>query len=257
MLAILNTAERAGGFAQVNQYVLSRHLFAYVQAIEYIGDVVLELGCGNGYGMNLLADRCLSYTAIDKCLPGKLQLNAKTALFKSKLPFLGNIGNNSFDTVICFQVIEHIKNDSKLLSEIYRVLKPGGKLLLTTPNIDMSLTRNPYHIREYNTAAIERQFANVFDAFTVYGVKGNNKVMEYYGANKTAVDRIMRWDVLNLQHRLPAGLLKLPYNIFNNLNRWYLYQQQGASTNDILHSDFYLSHGTDACLDFFVVALKQ
>ena len=49
-----------------------------------------------------------------------------------------------------FQVIEHIKDDEKFVQEIHRVLKPGGKLILTTPNILMSLSRNPWHIREYN-----------------------------------------------------------------------------------------------------------
>ena len=51
--------------------------------------------------------------------------------------------DNSIDFVVTFQVIEHIKDDEKFVQEIHRVLKPGGKLILTTPNILMSLSRNP------------------------------------------------------------------------------------------------------------------
>ena len=59
------------------------------------------------------------------------------------------IPDNSFDTVVSFQVIEHIKNDELFLSEIQRILKPGGKAILSTPNIKMTLSRNPWHEREY------------------------------------------------------------------------------------------------------------
>ena len=52
--------------------------------------------------------------------------------------------------MVTFQVIEHIKRDRDFLKEIYRVLKPGGKLILTTPNKNMSITRNPWHVREYD-----------------------------------------------------------------------------------------------------------
>lgn len=42
----------------------------------------------------------------------------------------------SFDTIVCSEVIEHLKHDpAHMLAEINRVLKPGGRLILTTPNI--------------------------------------------------------------------------------------------------------------------------
>jgi len=45
------------------------------------------------------------------------------------LPF----NNDEFDSIICLEVIEHVSNPFKALEEIYRVLKPGGKILLTAP----------------------------------------------------------------------------------------------------------------------------
>jgi SAM-dependent methyltransferase len=44
--------------------------------------------------------------------------------------------NGGFDVVVCCEVIEHILNDQKLMDDITRCLKPGGTLLLTTPNFD-------------------------------------------------------------------------------------------------------------------------
>ena len=41
------------------------------------------------------------------------------------------------------------------VKEIYRVLKPGGKLILTTPNKAMTLSRNPWHVREYTNSEMK------------------------------------------------------------------------------------------------------
>lgn len=256
MLVLLNTAERAGNLEEINNYVLSRHIFAYIEAKKHIGDVVLELGSGNGYGMKMLSEYCRNYIGVDKFKPNRLALNVNTAFFKSNLPDLSNIGSNSFDTIICFQVIEHIREDRKLIGEIFRVLKPGGSLLLTTPNNNMSITRNPFHVREYNESTIIELFKNSFESFNVYGVYGNKKVISYYFENKNNVEKILKWDVLNLHQILPACILKIPYNILNNLNRISLYKKQRKGYLAIYADDFYMADMTDECLDFFVIATK-
>ncbi len=256
MLSFLNTAERAGKFVDINNYVLNRHVIAYNSAKQYIGKVVLELGCGNGYGMKLLADQVDAYIGIDKYTTINPPMASKTAIFKAELPLLDNIGDNSFDSAICFQVIEHIEDDKTLLKEIKRVLKPGGKLLLTTPNILTTLTRNPYHVREYTPTEMKNVVATAFDNFEIKGVYGNEKVMKYYNANKESVAKILKWDIFKLEKNLPAGLVKIPYNIMNNLNRKKLYDASADLTSSITADDFYLDTLTDEALDYFVIGTK-
>lgn len=255
MQALFATAERTKDFSLADNYVYQRHVFAYRHAARLLGDVVIELGCGNGYGMQLLARHCQWYTGVDKYAAAK-QLSANSGFFKASLPNLSNIGSNSFDTVICFQVLEHIKNDGRLLAEIHRILKPGGRLLLTTPNRLMSLTRNPFHVREYTPVSMQQLVASTFTRYTIRGIKGNDNVMTYYRCNKKQVEQVTRWDVLNLQYRLPAFLLKWPYNMMNNLNRFTLYNRQTALTATIEYADFFLDEADDTCLDFFIVAEK-
>lgn len=256
MLGILNSAERAGNFTDINSYVLNRHVFAYETAKQYMGKTVLEAGCGNGYGMRMLSQYADLYIGLDKFVTEGMEIPKNAAVFKAMFPSLQNIGDNLFDTVICFQVIEHIEEDAKLLAEIKRVLKPGGKLLMTTPNIKTSLTRNPYHIREYTCAGMQQLISAQFSNFTIEGVYGNELVMRYYTANKKSVEAITKWDVLNLQHRLPAALLKLPYNLLNNLNRKSLLKNNTQDTSNIRFTDFYLDKLSEDCLDYFVVATK-
>ena len=64
--------------------------------------------------------------------------------------------------MISFQVIEHIKQDLELVREVKRVLRPGGKFIVTTPNAPMSLTRNPWHIREYTAAELRSLLGSDF-----------------------------------------------------------------------------------------------
>ena len=85
----------------------------------------------------------------------------------------------SFDFVISFQVIEHIKNDKLFVKEIFRVLKDGGKFIVTTPNIEMTLTRNPWHIREYTITELENLLLQDFQSVKKSGVFGNDKIKKY------------------------------------------------------------------------------
>ena len=105
----------------------------------------------------------------------------------SNFPPLSDIEDNSFDTVISFQVIEHIQDDTQYISEIERILRPGGVALITTPNIKMTLTRNPWHVREYTSEELNRLCRKYFSQVDVLGISGNSKVIEYYNQNLESV----------------------------------------------------------------------
>jgi len=257
MIALLKTSERTNNLSYINNYVFQRHLFAYKAIPKDLlrGKKVLELGCGEGYGMELLSPLTEMYVAVDKKRPA-ISFNSKMQFQQCELPYLLNIADNSFDTIICFQVIEHIKKDLQLLFEINRVLKPGGSLYLTTPNKLASLTRNPFHIREYLPGQMQKLVTSFFNNSTVKGIYGNNTVMKYYAENKKAVERITRYDVLNLQYRLPAFLLKGVYSLLNNYNRFTLARKTPDITASINYDDFFLGELSDTCLDYFVTAMK-
>ncbi|HOW32320.1 MAG TPA: SAM-dependent methyltransferase, partial [Bacteroidales bacterium] len=85
---------------------------------------------------------------------------------------------------------------------------------------------------------------------------GNSKVMEYYNRNKESVRRIMRFDFLDLQYRLPRRLLQIPYDIMNRLNRRKLLTSNTGLVNTITTDDFFLSSYTDEALDLYLVAQK-
>ena len=115
------------------------------------------------------------------------------------LPF----NDGTFDFVISFQVIEHIKQDTEFVREVHRVLRPSGKFIVTTPNAPMSLTRNPWHVREYRAEELCTLLQGHFAKVETLGVSGNDRVMEYYERNREGVRRITRFDIFDLQ--LPSA----------------------------------------------------
>ena len=172
------------------------------------------------------------------------------------IPPFKEIPDNSFDRVISFQVIEHIKDDEAFLIEIKRVLKPGGLAIVTTPNINFTLTRNPWHQREYQCDELKKLAENIFSKVEIQGIAGNHKVMDYYYQNKQAVERITKFDVFNLQHRLPSGLLRLPYDILNRIHRRKLQKQDTSLVSEITHEDYILTEDGVDGLDLFCLLTK-
>lgn len=232
---------------------------AYVVAKEYVQGDVLEVGCGEGRGIETLLPLVNSFTAVDKIKEAidELQLKFPSGKFMSmNIPPLNGLTDNAYDRIISFQVIEHIENDFLYLQEIHRVLKPGGIALLTTPNRKMSLSRNPWHVREYLPNELKSLAEKIFSSVEMKGITGNKKVMEYYEQNKKSVERITRFDILNLQYRLPASVLRIPYEILNRWNRNKLQLSDNSLVTNIHHEDYIVVDDAIDALDLLLIVRK-
>lgn len=178
---MLRSSERVDSKQPEDNYVFQRSLRAYIEAEKYIYGDVLELGCGEGYHIETIAANCNKYIAIDKFQSRRFHCSlSKVEFIKMKIPPLKYIPFSSYDTVLCFQVIEHIKNDIGFLQEIYRVLRPGGLLVISTPNAGTTITRNPWHVREYRPVELKALLYKVFSHVEMFGIKGNDIVTGYY-----------------------------------------------------------------------------
>ncbi len=252
------TTEIASSELPSDNPIHQRLLKPYVMASQWLSGDLLEVGCGEGRGIEWVQSSIRSYSAIDKIRRAVEVLQKKYPshqFVSANLPPLP-YEDASFDSVISFQVIEHIRNDRLFLKEIYRVLRPGGVLLLTTPNRLQSLSRNPWHVREYTgpeLAALTRQF---FPNVEMKGITGNEKVMTYHEQNRASVNRLMKWDILDLQHRLPAFLLRIPYDMLNRVNRNKLKHSSDQLVESISHNDFILVDDPKQALDLFMIARK-
>ncbi|MEO8590671.1 MAG: class I SAM-dependent methyltransferase [Flavobacteriales bacterium] len=126
------TANRAAIFGG-SYYIADLQTAVYVPLIqEHITGHVLDCGCGPVPYHMLYAPRTTASTCIDWSQnPDVLNLLDQVVDINGPLPF----PDNSFDSVLCSDVIAHIKRPWELIKELTRVLKPGGRLVITTPFI--------------------------------------------------------------------------------------------------------------------------
>lgn len=252
------TTEIASDHLASDNPIHQRLLKAYHITEDFIHGDVLEVGCGEGRGIELLRSYVDSYVAVDKIAEviARLQEKYKDVSFnQANIPPLP-YKDNSFDFVLSFQVIEHIKKDGLFLEEIHRVLKPGGKAFISTPNIKMTLSRNPWHIREYTSEELTNLCSKYFSNVDMRGVSGNDKVMKYYEQNKASVRKIMKYDIFNLQYLLPAALLKIPYEILNRRNRTKLQMDDYSLVESITQNDYKLTKNPNTSLDLYAMLTK-
>lgn len=156
--------------------ILTRSLARYHFVLPQIQGRVLDVGCGRGYGLELMEPRSRWQAGVDAGLdflydalvqaPGHPLACARA----ERLPF----GDGSFDTVVAFEVIEHVEDDLALLRETKRIAGEAGLVLLSTPNRSVSSGAspkplNPFHVREYGIEEFCQLLAQVFGETVVFG----------------------------------------------------------------------------------------
>lgn len=111
--------------------------------IDWAGKSVLDLGCAGGFMSEALAQKGAEVTGIDPAAQAIDAARVHAAQQGYEIRYDVGIGENlpyadsSFDSVVCVDVLEHVADLSRVLSEVARVLKPGGLFLFDTIN------RNP------------------------------------------------------------------------------------------------------------------
>lgn len=184
------------------------HISAYRFAEKFVcGKRVLDYGCGTGYGVAEIAMTARHVVAVDVSEDAiryarqrfeRDNIEFRVVSGVESLPFR----DASFDTVLSFQVIEHVYDAKRYLSEIRRVLAPGGNLVLVTPDRSTRLFPgqrpwNRWHVREYSRRGLMRLMSCYFDEISALGMGGRKEVI---GIEMRRCNR-MRW--LSLPVTLP------------------------------------------------------
>lgn len=103
--------------------------------LEKLRGVFLELGCNRGFYISHYKNGLAIGVDIAYAVLKEAQKRHPVAYFiQGDVQYLAFIRSNSFDSILCSEVIEHVLYPQKVLAECFRILKPQGKLLITTPN---------------------------------------------------------------------------------------------------------------------------
>jgi len=153
--------------------IYAMHAASYRFAETYCrGKKVLDMGCGSGYGTRhicTVAREAYGFDVAEDAIAyareryQSANLHYHHSPLGSPLPFV----DESFDVILSFQVIEHIKDDEAYLLEAQRLLRKGGTFIVITPDRKNRLlpTQKPWnrwHVREYSQKSLSQLVSRHF-----------------------------------------------------------------------------------------------
>jgi SAM-dependent methyltransferase len=204
------TGERTLPGIPDERYWFERHVVAYELAAARVAAgarVVLDAGCGEGYGLAMLADAgATRVVGVDLEPPVVAHARAtygrsgvhggpRVEVHEAELMSLP-LADGEVDLVVSFQVIEHLHDIPGYLRSLRRVTRPGGEVWIATPN-RLTFTPgsdtpvNPFHTREFTAAELvdECQRAG-FEVPRVVGIAN--------GPRLTTIERVTRRTFVDL-----------------------------------------------------------
>ncbi len=216
-------SERFQGANVVNAGRLSpywgEHAARYIFAMPFVeGKGVLDIACGTGYGIGLLRTRAKFVAGVD--IDPEAAAEAKSECGENGAVLLGNgIGlpfdDGAFDVITSFETLEHLHERECFLAELKRVLRPGGTLILSTPNANYSqpvngVPANPFHLHEYEPEELKRDLDAHFSISQFLGqiLDDSFQISPFFEGQKrlpkdpSTQVRLLGWKVFN---KIPYG----------------------------------------------------
>jgi O-antigen biosynthesis protein len=154
------------------------HLHRYAFATQLAeGRRVLDLGCGEGYGSALLATRASSVVGVDA--DARAIAHAVATYRAENLGFAATSADDlsafdvgSFDLVVCFEMIEHVEAQERVVAEARRVLGPDGLFVCSTPERNAYRAQtgqaNTFHVRELDLREFQDLIGAAFPSTAVW-----------------------------------------------------------------------------------------
>ncbi|ORA47335.1 SAM-dependent methyltransferase [Mycolicibacterium chubuense] len=240
------TGERTvPGVAEEN-YWFRRHEVVYRRLLDRCRDRdVLEAGCGEGYGADLIADVARRVIGLDYDESAVTHVRARYPRVDMRHGNLAALplADESVDVVVNFQVIEHLWDQGQFVAECRRVLRPGGLLLMSTPNRitfspGLDTPVNPFHTRELNAAELTELLVDA-------GLRMDSMLGVYHGTRLAELDARHGGSIIDAQ--IARALADAPWPA-----------ELLADVESVTVDDFELTDGRDIddSLDLVAIAVR-
>jgi SAM-dependent methyltransferase len=152
----------------------SEHRGRYSWAAQFVADhSTLDAGCGTGYGLEILArGGAAELTGIDIDLGAVAAARRRgerngAVVAQADLHAL-EFPDDRFDLAVCFETIEHLASPEQGIAELRRVIRPGGTLIVSSPNPDIYPSGNEHHRHEFRPEELRDLVGSHFPSADVF-----------------------------------------------------------------------------------------
>lgn len=170
-----NKTPERGDISNITLQDITRYKFV----LKYIENKkVLDIACGTGWGsvMMVKEGKAAEVWGIDidkKTIDKNIATykNYSNLFFQQGSAYNLNFDENSFDVSVSIETLEHLNDPKSFLSELKRVTKPNGLIIISTPlnNSDSRFhPSNPFHYREYNEKELNELFNQYFSLYEFF-----------------------------------------------------------------------------------------
>lgn len=221
----------------------AEHIHRYKVVLDTLkpSDILLDIACGTGFGSHILAEKSAEVIGGDIDHPIIAENNAILkkdnltfqVLDGTKLPF----EDNTFDVLVSFETIEHTIHFKEMLLEFKRVVKPGGKLFISTPNFYLNspsgIVTNPYHTQEFTPKEFKTLISNIFAKYEVFG----QEYIRYKQKSSLSFKLAKLIEHLHYQkgiRKLPLTVQNFPINLLIKKPQYPTIDDYGLTTDELI-----------------------
>lgn len=225
------TGERTLPGLPEENYWFRRHEAAYRLAAGLTSGRIVDAGCGEGYGTAILGRRGRAIGLdLDPATVGHAARTYRGSFARADL-CRTPLGRSCLDAVVALQVLEHLVCPEAFLTACREAVRPGGLLVLSTPNrLTFAAGMNPSHVYEYDAGELRGLLASLFEEHRLFGIG--------HGARLSTLDRL-------LGEPVPRRLATAPYQ---GLRPWLR-----AALRAVRARDFRPTADPERCLDLVAV----
>jgi SAM-dependent methyltransferase len=133
---------------------------------------LIDIGCGDMPFKALIEELVIQYDSID------IERRVSDVKYVGNIQDMNMIDNDRYDSALCLEVLEHVQDPFKAISEIHRILKKGGKLVCSVPHLSR-LHEEPNDYYRYTKYGLRYLFEN--SGFHVISIEPSGGIFCFLG----------------------------------------------------------------------------
>jgi len=154
--------------------------------LEYAHGKLIDLGCGDTPLKKIIESKVSEYDTLD------VEQRTENVKFISDIQDMGVVESGTYDTAVCLEVLEHVRNPSRALDEINRILKDNGYLILSVPHLSR-LHEVPHDYYRYTKYALNYLLQE--SGFEVLSIKDRGGMCSFIGHQVSTFFLCSTWHI--------------------------------------------------------------